>query len=316
MKKLLGGIDAGGTKFLCAVGREPDDIVDMEAIPTTSKAETLARAISFFQRHEARLEGIGISCFGPLDLNPDSTTFGSIASTTKPGWNHFNVKTHLSNHLPGIPVRIDTDVNGAALAEQKWGAAQDTTHLAYVTVGTGIGVGIISGDKLVTGLGHPELGHYKVPRHCDDPPYSFAGMCPYHHDCLEGLASGPALRDRFRGLSPELISDESPVWSVIADYLAHLCTVLIFTFSPQRIVFGGGVMNRKGLLERIQRATSAKLGEYLHHEAYSGSLDVVIRRSDFLLPLAGRRLVNAGVLGGFILASRAAAERDGLASKL
>ena len=305
-RKLFGGIDAGGTKFLCAVGSSPDHIEDMTIIPTTHQEETLGRVVAFFQHHEKRLAGLGVSCFGPLNRVRGTKGYGSLINSPKDGWKTADIAGYLCKRLPAIPFSIDTDVNGAALAERRWGVAKALENLAYVTVGTGVGVGIMSNGTLVSGRGHPELGHFKVPRHVDDPPYSFAGLCPYHRDCLEGLTAGPALRARFNNTPPEQLSNESPIWPVVADYLAHLSTVLILTFSLDCVVFGGGIMKREILFPMVRRATKEKLNGYLSDPLYNGNFQSVIRRSEFLVPLAGRPNINAGVLGGFILAAQAA----------
>ena len=218
MHPRLGGVEAGGTKFVCLVGSGPDDVVAETTIPTTSPAETLTRVVDFFRPHR-RLTGIGVGAFGPVDL-----ASGSITNTPKPGWANTDLRAALG--VLGVPVTVDTDVNAAALAESRWGTGVGDDPLVYVTVGTGIGGGVIAGGRPVHGLVHPEIGHMRVPR---DPDDAFAGACPFHGDCLEGLASGPAIRAR-RGLPGEALAVDDPVWTLEARYLAlGLANVMITT---------------------------------------------------------------------------------------
>ena len=197
MTNLYGGIEAGGTKFVCAVGSGPDDVRAEARFPTTTPAETLGQAIAFFeaqQRVYGRLAGLGIASFGPVDPRPGSPTFGFVTTTPKPGWAQADVAGPLRRAL-GAPVGFDTDVNGAALGEWRWGAGQGLDTLVYLTIGTGVGGGAVVGGQLVHGLLHPEMGHLRLPR--DPVRDPFPGICPYHGDCLEGLAAGPALEKRW-----------------------------------------------------------------------------------------------------------------------
>lgn len=279
----VAGLEIGGTEVVCAVGRGPDDLHAERTLPTTTPAETLTAAAAFFRAHATRapLAALGVASFGPLDLDPGSPAFGSITATPKPGWSGTDVRGTLARAL-GLPVAIDTDVNGAALAEARWGAGREADPLVYVTVGTGIGGGAIVGGARVHGLVHPEMGHMRVPR---DPADAFAGACPFHGDCLEGLASGAAIRAR-RGLPGEGLAVDDPVWTLVARYLAFGISNVITVLSPRRIVMGGGVMRHSTLLARVRAEVDATLGGY-------------VRAADLVAPALGER---AGVLGGLALA--------------
>jgi len=240
---LFGAIEAGGTKFLCAIGNQAGDIVDEARFETRMPHSTLAEVRDYFESSRAKfgvLTALGVGAFGPLDLNPASPTFGFITSTPKAGWNNTDLAGTLGRELQ-LPVSLDTDVNAAALGELRWGAPS-LESLAYVTVGTGIGVGVVHHGRPVHGLMHPEIGHVSVRRHPDD--LGFAGACPFHGDCLEGLASGKALVARTgRPLSDAPPDD--PIWVIEADYLGQLCALLLLCHSPQRILIGGGVMQSR-----------------------------------------------------------------------
>ena len=289
---LLGGVEAGGTKFVCAVGRGPDDVRAEARFATTTPAETLARVVAFFREH-APLAALGVASFGPVDLQPRSPAFGSITTTPKPGWQHVDLVGPLRRAL-GVPVRVDTDVSAAALAEHRWGAARDVTTLVYVTIGTGIGGGILVNGRPVHGLLHPELGHVRVPH--DRAADPFPGACPHHGDCWEGLASGPALAVRWRQ-TPERLPDTHPAWELEARYLALGLVNVLLTVSPERIVLGGGVMTRTQLFPLIRAEIVRLLGGYLQSPALKEGID------DYLVPPAlGDR---AGVLGALALADGA-----------
>ena len=214
---VYGSVEAGGTKWVCAVGSEPDDLRAETRFPTTTPTETLARAIAFFHDHQhlGQLAAIGVGSFGPVDLNPGSATYGYITSTPKPGWANTDVAGPLRQAL-GVPVRIDTDVNAAALGEYRWGASQGCTISIYITVGTGIGGGGVAYERRLHGLIHPEIGHTRIPHDRRRDP--FRGNCPYHGDCLEGLASGPALAQRW-GQPAETLGADHPAWDMQAHYL-------------------------------------------------------------------------------------------------
>lgn len=290
---MYAGIEAGGTKFVCAVGTGPDDLTATTSFPTTRPGETLGRVIDFLAE-QGTPDAIGVASFGPVDLRVDSPTYGYITSTPKPGWKGTDVVGPLRRAF-GVPVGFDTDVNGAALSEGRWGAARGLDTFAYVTVGTGIGVGVMVGSRLVHGLLHPEAGHLLVRRHADDP---FAGSCPYHGDCLEGLASGPAIAQRWQRPGTELGPDLDRAVRLEAWYLAQLAASLAYVVSPERIVFGGGVLKLPGLLD----ATGAVLVDLLNGYLDSPSITAQVDRY-LVLPGLGDR---AGVLGGIALAEQAA----------
>src|SRR5258705_6640293 len=229
---LYGGIEAGGTKFVCATGTDPNDL-DRTTFPTTTPEETIGRAIEFF-RARPSVSSIGIASFGPLDLDPGSALYGHITSTPKAGWRNTDIAGAVGRAL-GVPVHIDTDVNAAALAEERWGAAQGVDDVVYLTIGTGIGGGALVGGKLVHGLVHPEMGHMRVPHDPVADPYR--GICPFHGDCLEGLASGPAIEQRWGSRAEQLPADH-PAWRLEARYLAAGVVNIICTLSPRRVIMG------------------------------------------------------------------------------
>jgi fructokinase len=249
---VFGGIEAGRSKWECAVGNGPDDLRAVSTIPTSTPAETIGEAVAFFER-EGPVDALGIGSFGPVDL-----ARGVITTTPKPGWAHTEVAGELGRRL-GVPVAFDTDVNAAALGEHRWGAAQGLDTFAYVTVGTGIGGGVLVDGVPVHGLQHPELGHVRIPHDRDEDP--FPGLCPFHGDCWEGLAAGPALEARWGRPAHEL-EDDAP-WALEARYLALGLLALTAVVSPRRIVLGGGVLNRAGLLERVQRQLDQLVNGYV-----------------------------------------------------
>jgi fructokinase len=252
----LGGVEAGGTKWVLAVGSSPDDLGDVTTIPTTSPRETLERVGEFFDRH-SEITALGIGSFGPIDLRKGSPRYGTITTTPKPGWSNTNVGGFLRSRL-SVPIRIDTDVNAAALAEGRWGAARDLDSFCYITVGTGIGGGIVVDGEPLHGLLHPEVGHMRIPHDLVRDP--FIGSCPYHRDCFEGLASGEALRARF-GRDPAWVRDDE-AWSLEAEYIALGLMNVVSTLSPQRIILGGGVMNEPTLLARVRQRLSELAAGY------------------------------------------------------
>src|SRR5579872_2343792 len=230
---MFGAIEAGGTKFVCGMGTGPDDL-DTIQIPTTLPEETTAAVIAYFRG--AALGALGIGSFGPIDLHPDSPSYGHITSTPKVAWRNYNLLGAIKTALRA-PVGFDTDVNGAALGEARWGAAQGLMDFIYLTVGTGIGGGGLIGGRLLHGLLHPEMGHVRIPHDLARDPY--AGGCPYHGDCLEGLASGPAMEARWGRPACDLPPDHA-AWTLEAHYLALGLTNFVCTLSPRRILLGGG----------------------------------------------------------------------------
>jgi fructokinase len=299
---LYGGIEAGGTKFVCAIGTGPDDIRAEERFPTTTPEESLSQAIAFFRKHQrqAPLTAIGVASFGPLDPDPQSPSFGFITTTPKPHWAQVNVVGPLRQAL-GVPISFDTDVNGAALGEHRWGAAQGLDTFVYLTIGTGLGGGGMANGQLLHGLMHPEMGHMPVPHNWDADPYP--GWCPYHGDCWEGLAAGPALEGRWKTRA-EHLPPEHPAWALEAHYLALGLVSIICMLSPRRIIMGGGVMEQRQLFPLIHNEVYSLLNGYLQTPAILENMDHYI-----VPPGLGHR---AGVLGAIALAERAAARPAGV----
>jgi fructokinase len=294
---LFGGIEAGGTKFVCAVGTGPDDLRNEVRFPTTTPKETIGQAIAYFEgqaQHEP-LAAIGIASFGPVDPNPDSPTFGYITSTPKPGWGQTDVAGPIGQAL-GVPVGFDTDVNGAALGERRWGAAQGLDTFIYLTIGTGLGGGGMVKGNLMHGLIHPEMGHIRLPRHPDD---DYPGACPYHGDCFEGMAAGPGLEGRW-GQRGETLPLDHPAWEIEAHYLAMGLVNFICTLSPQRIIMGGGVMEQTQLFPLIRQKVQTLLNGYVQSPTILEQIDEYI-----VPPGLGKR---AGVLGAIALAQQAVEE--------
>jgi fructokinase len=290
---VLGAIEAGGTKFVCAIGTGPEDLQTIH-IPTTSPDATIEEALKFFRTpHGDNLQAVGIASFGPLDPRPGSPTFGHITSTPKPGWQNYDFAGAVGRAL-GVPVGFDTDVNGAALGEARWGAAQGLSDFLYLTVGTGIGGGAVIHGSVLHGLLHPEMGHIRVPHDLAKDP--FAGVCPYHGDCLEGLASGPAMQARW-GMPARDLPEDHPGLALEAHYLALGLANFVCTLSPQRILLGGGVMEQARLLDLIRIEMSRFLNGYIQASEIIDGLDRFI-----VSPQLGWR---SGVLGALVLAERA-----------
>ena len=252
---VFGGIETGGSKWECAVGTGPDDLRATVTIPTTTPTETIGRAVAFLER-EGPVDAIGIGSFGPVDRKPSSPSWGHITTTPKPGWANADVGQEVRRRL-AVPVAFDTDVNAAALGEQRWGAAQGLDTFCYITIGTGIGGGGMAGGNLLHGLLHPEFGHIRIPHDTAADP--FPGVCPYHGDCWEGLASGRAIEARW-GRPPEELLDNDEVWELQARYVALGLVCVICVLSPQRIVIGGGVGTVDGLLPRVRPQVVAFIG--------------------------------------------------------
>jgi fructokinase len=289
---VYGGIEAGGSKWECAVGTGPDDLRATETIRTTTAEETIGRTVAFFER-EGPVDAIGIGSFGPIDRRLSSPTWGHITTTPKPGWTNTDVGPEIRRRL-SVPIAFDTDVNAAAVSEHRWGAARGVETFCYITVGTGIGGGAMVDGKLLHGLVHPEFGHMRVPHdHGADP---FPGICPYHGDCLEGLASGLAIEARWGRSGVELAVDDA-VWELQAGYLALALVCVICVLSPERIVIGGGVMKQPGLLSLVRRRVAGLMNGYLGTTAVGEEIDGYIT-----LPALGSR---AGVLGAIALAETA-----------
>jgi fructokinase len=287
----FGGIEAGGTKWICGIGSGPEDLENTVSFPTTTPAETIGRAADFFARN-GEVTAIGVGSFGPIDVRRSSPTWGHITTTPKPGWTDTDVVSALGFSL-GVPVAFDTDVNAAALGEQRWGAAIGLETFSYITVGTGIGGGGMANGRLMHGLVHPEIGHMRIPHDRVRDP--FEGVCPYHGDCLEGLASGEALRRRW-GTPGEQLGDQA-AWELEAEYLALGLVNLVCAFSPQRIIIGGGVMRQPVLLPLIRRRVRELIAGYIAAPELAESIDGFI-----VAPALGER---AGLLGAIELARQA-----------
>ncbi|MGI8961613.1 MAG: ROK family protein [Bryobacteraceae bacterium] len=292
LRNVFGGIEAGGTKFVCGIGSGPEDL-EIAQFPTTSPATTLSNVSTFFREHGgSELKAIGIGSFGPVDLNPASPSFGHITSTPKLGWQNYDLAGNIAREL-GIVVAFDTDVNAAALGEARWGAGRGLPDFIYLTIGTGIGGGALVNGQLVHGLVHAEMGHLRIPHDLLRDPYS--GWCPYHGDCLEGLASGPAMEARW-GVPARELAPTHPGWALEAHYLALGLVNLAVAFSPQRILLGGGVMQQPHLFGLIRDEFARLLNGYVQHSEIIEHLDRYI-----MPPQLGGR---AGVLGSLILAER------------
>jgi fructokinase len=283
---LFGGIEAGGTKFICAVGQTPQTIHVSASIPTTTPTATLSQVIAFFRTYVVR--SLGLAAFGPIDLDRQSATYGHILSTPKLAWQGCRIVDILQTAL-GVPIALDTDVNAAALAEFMYGAGQGCDPLVYLTVGTGIGGGAVIQGRALHGLVHPEMGHMLLARAPGDTRPS---SCPFHEDCLEGLASGDAMRLRFG--APELLPPQHEAWTLEAIYLGQALASIAAILSPQRIVIGGGVMHQPQLLPLIREACAQTLHGYLPRLRTPSDFEAYI-----VAPALGD---HAGVIGALYLA--------------
>jgi fructokinase len=290
---VFGAIEAGGTKFVCAVGTDPANLA-ITQLPTTSPELTMADALNFLrERSDGKLHAIGIGSFGPVDLSPSSPTFGHITSTPKIAWQNFNFVGTVRAAFD-VPIGFDTDVNAAALGEARWGAAQSISDFVYLTVGTGIGGGVIVNGQLLHGLIHPEMGHIRIPH--DRQGDHYPGCCPFHGDCLEGLASGPAIQERWGKPAPELPIDH-PAWTLEAHYLALGPANWVCTLSPKRIVLGGGVMQGHWIFSLIRSELVRLLNRYVQSRELTENLD------QYIVPAKlGNR---AGIAGALVLAQQA-----------
>lgn len=284
----LGALEAGGTKMVCAIGDEHGNVIERYSLPTRGGDETVREIIKYFRVRP--VEALGVSSFGPLNLDPASPEYGNITTTPKAGWANYPLRRNLAEAL-GVPVGIDTDVNGAALAEARIGAGKGVDSLVYYTIGTGIGGGAVVNDRLLHGLVHPEMGHMLLrPVENDPAPH---GFCPYHDGCLEGMANGPAIEKRWGKPAAELPEDHI-AWEIEAEYLAQMCVNTIVVLSPKMIVLGGGVMHQMHLFPRIRRRTQELLNGYVAHSAILENIDAYI-----VPPALGD---NAGAAGSLLLA--------------
>jgi fructokinase len=288
-KILFGGIEGGGTKFICAVGSSPQNIVDEIRFPTATPVETVQQVCNFFAPHLNRLRGIGLGSFGPVDVDPASPTYGYVTTTPKPNWANTDILGMLREKL-NLPIAMDMDVVTAGLGEAKWGASMGFDPSLYLTIGTGIGGGFIVNGKPLRGLVSLEMGHIRIPH---DPGLDpFRGACPYHGDCFEGLASGPAIQARF-GQRAETLSNDDPFWDVEAGYIAYALTNYILTLAPKKIILGGGIMQKDFMFKKIRARVKALLNDYLNHPTLINHMDEYI-----VPPALGSR---AGVLGAIAL---------------
>ncbi len=293
--KLYGALEAGGTKMVCAIGDENGNILERISIPTRTPAETMGPMIDFFRGRGIRALGIG--CFGPVDLNKKSPTYGYITSTPKLAWQNFPIVAEFQKAL-SVPVGFDTDVNAAALGEATWGCTKDVENSIYITVGTGVGVGVIIGGKPYHGMMHPEGGHILLGRHPDDP--MVGSGCPFHENCLEGLAAGPSLEKRW-GVKGAELTGRKEVWQLEAYYIGQALADYILILSPERIVLGGGVTHQEGLLALIRQETAKQLAGYIRTAATQNldSYIVGVSLND-----------NQGVMGAVKLAMDAEKETE------
>jgi fructokinase len=301
MSARFGALELGGTKCVAAIGDDAAHVVAETRVPTTSVGATLGALVTFFEAQRAArnpLDAIGIGSFGPLDLDPASPRHGWITTTPKPGWADVDV-AGLFREALGVPVAIDTDVNAAALGEWRHGAARGADVVVYLTVGTGIGGGVLVGGQPLHGLVHPEIGHLRVPR--DPRADPFDGVCPYHGDCLEGLASGPAMAARW-GQPAETLPVGHDAWRLEARYLALALQNVVCTLSPQRIVLGGGVMDHGPLLAEVREQLGALLNGYVQAPAILHAMDQYV-----VAPGLGSR---AGLIGALELAARIGTARS------
>lgn len=294
-ERLIGAIEAGGTKFVLALAREGGQVLAETRVATRTPGECFPEVADFFRRASAEhgpIASFGVASFGPIDINPDSSDYGRFTTTPKPGWAGARFHDVLGEF--GAPIVVDTDVNGAALGEWAKGAGQGCRTLAYTTVGTGIGSGLVRDGQSLAGFSHFESGHIPVARDPERDPFS--GRCPYHGDCLEGLASGPAIEDRWGTSLSKLASPAGQV-DLIAGYLGQLAASLVLLHMPDRLVFGGGVMKTPGLIKALRRATEARLGGYLQAPQLDPGLEKYI-----VLPGLGD---EAGITGAILLGQRA-----------
>ncbi len=284
----IGALEAGGTKMVLGIFTETGEELERLTLPTLTPDETVPPMCAFFEKHA--IDALGIGSFGPLELDPAAPNYGSITKTPKLAWRDYPLLSALLNGRK-IPNAIDTDVNAAVLAEAEMGAARGVSDAVYVTIGTGVGGGVLSGGKLVHGLMHPELGHMLLRPRADDPiPH---GVCPYHDGCLEGLAAGPAIGARVGGDARDL-PDDHPAFAIEADYLAQMCMNLILTVSPRKIILGGGVMQRKALYPMVRVRTLELLNGYVHVSTVLEHMEELIVPPE-LFPVSG--LIGAFLLG-------------------
>ena len=284
---MLAGIEAGGTKMVCAVSDAELSLKGSAVFPTTTPEETIGEIINYFRKFD--IDAVGIGSFGPIDLNPKSPTYGNITKTPKTGWSDFDFVGVFKKAF-GVPVGFDTDVNAAILGEVYKGAAYGCNNAIYITIGTGVGVGVYCNGGLVHGLVHPEAGHIPLNRHPED---SFEGSCPFHKNCVEGMASGPAIEKRW-GKSPKLLIENDKVWELEAYYIAQAVASYILTYSPEKVILWGGVMHQDKLFDMVRSNVKEILNGYVHSEMVDSKIDQYIVK-----PALGEK---PGITGALCLA--------------
>ena len=291
-EKLYGAVEAGGTKFVCCIASGPEHIVEEVRLATTTPDETLRKTVQFFEPYvsSGKIKTIGVGCFGPLDLNPNSPTYGFITATPKPGWSNTDVRGALQSGL-GVNVAFDMDVNAAAVGEYIWGASRGCDPSLYLTIGTGIGGGYLVNGKPLIGLLNLEMGHVLIPHDRERDP--FEGSCPFHSDCFEGLANGPAIEKRL-GVKGATVPESDPFWDIEADYIASALMNYILTLSPKKIILGGGVMQREFLFPKVRNRVRELLNGYVSSKVVLEQIDQYI-----LPPALGNQ---AGSMGAIALA--------------
>jgi fructokinase len=288
VSKSIAAIEAGGTKFICALFDKEQNILSKTRIETTTPADTLSRVVDFYKdlkQQGYQFDQLGLASFGPLDLNRDSTTYGNITKTPKPYWSDAPVASILGTELD-VSVHADTDVNAAALAEYRWGAGKGSDVVVYVTIGTGFGGGLVIAGKTIKGLVHPEMGHMRV-----NVPEGLSGHCPFHKDCVEGLASGTSMQKIWQQ-STQTMAPDHPAWELEANIVGQFCHNLLMTVSAQKIILGGGVMQQAFLLEKIILRTELELNGYLHLPFNKHLSDIIV---------APGLSTNSGLLGALAL---------------
>jgi fructokinase len=291
-EKLYGAIEAGGTKFVCCIASGPEHVVEEVRLATTTPEETLRKTVQFFEPYvsSGRIKTIGVGCFGPLDLNPNSPTYGFITATPKPGWSNTDVRGALQRGLH-VNVAFDMDVNVAAVGEYIWGASRGCDPSLYLTIGTGIGGGYLVNGKPLIGLLNLEMGHVLIPHDRERDP--FPGSCPFHGDCFEGLANGPAIEKRL-GAKGATVPENDPFWDIEADYIASALMNYILTLSPKKIILGGGVMQREFLFPKVRNRVRELLNGYVSSKVVLEKIDQYI-----LPPALGNQ---SGSMGAIALA--------------
>lgn len=283
---MLGAIEAGGTKFVVAVGDENGKIIKKDSFPTTTPNETMQKVFAFFDKED--ISALGIGCFGPVDLDKESSSYGYITTTPKEGWKNFDIRGSLQARYPHIHVGIDTDVNASAYGEAKYGQGKNISDFIYLTIGTGIGGGAFINGQIVHGMLHPEMGHMRLTKRADD---SYIGKCEFHHTCFEGLAAGPAIEARWSQKGQELDVNH-PAWDLEAWYIAQALANYVCVLSPKKIILGGGVMHQTQLFPMIRKYLQESLNGYIDRKE-------IISDDYIVAPQLGD---NAGIIGAFVIA--------------